>query len=263
MKKRAVMWALVAAAALAIPGLAYFAGVVSAEGVPTTEPLVYSGLVLNGGAPDTAPSRTIVIQLFDAPTAGIAVCVAGPRSTPLTHGRFRFVLDDPDCITAVHDHADLWVQVTVDATTLPRTHIGAVPYALEADRVARAVGGETMSMTGLYCDRTAPMTGNVGGYMAARRLCQATANCGPSARACSVDEMARSAALMLVPTPLEAGRVTGGSVPRAMSGAPFVNDCVGFTDGGSHLSQIWAQDGAQGYASIATCDVSMSIFCCE
>jgi hypothetical protein len=55
----------------------------------------------------------------------------------LSSGAFQVVLPAA-CTTAIHANGDLWVEVFVDGTTLGRTKLGAVPYAVEADHAVRA-----------------------------------------------------------------------------------------------------------------------------
>jgi hypothetical protein len=52
-------------------------------------------------------------------------------------GSFQLALPN-ECTTVVHDRTDLWVELIVDSVLLPRTKLGAVPYAVEADHASRA-----------------------------------------------------------------------------------------------------------------------------
>ena len=112
----------------------YFASRASALGMPGTNPLYYSGLLTDtAGKPLTNP-QTIVLDLYDASTAGNKKCSTTSIATPLTQGRFRIALSTA-CVTALQDNPDLWIEVSVGTTPMARTKIGAVPYVLAPDMI--------------------------------------------------------------------------------------------------------------------------------
>lgn len=237
-----------------------------ADGAPLSEPLVYSGAIFRAGEPDAAARRTITIALWTGPTDGERVCSVGPRGTPLDAGRFRFVLDDAECLAGIQRHSDLWVQLTVDAETLDtRTHIAAVPYAIEAERARisqrHVLANETgnTSVGGLFCGATEPLNGALGGYVAVRARCARVSGCSPSAHLCNGDEITRSAALgITVPD----GRTTGPFAYYSASTADGeVNDCDGFTRASSRFSHAWSQTAPS--PSILQCDAAHPLLCCD
>ncbi len=128
--------------AIAITGALSFAlDRALADGPPTIEPLVYAGTLIDGSTP-VEGSRSIGIVLWSSATASTAsdrACATAPAAMPVTAGRFRVVLD-ATCSAAVHARPDLWVELSVDGTVMPRTHLGAVPYALEAASAGSASG---------------------------------------------------------------------------------------------------------------------------
>lgn len=131
--------------ALATLGLCALVGVVAyrigrarADGVPTTSPLYYGGVLDDGGSP-VEGMRNVTIRLWDMATGGTAACTTVAPNTPFSAGRFRVEMDAA-CTAAVRANPDLWAEVLVDSTTFARTKLGAVPYALEAGRAAGASG---------------------------------------------------------------------------------------------------------------------------
>ena len=134
----AVLSALVGAgAALSVQRL------VHADGVPTMQPLWYRGqLASDRGALIDDSSRTLQVSLWTSSAGGASAACAVSRSWTFARngdGRFEVALDD--CVAAVHASADLWVQVSVDGTTVgERSKLAAVPYALQADRASNAAG---------------------------------------------------------------------------------------------------------------------------
>jgi hypothetical protein len=131
--------------ALAALGLCTMVGVVAyrvgrarADGVPTTSPLYYGGVLDDGGRP-VEGMRNVTIRLWDMASGGTAACTTVAPNTPFAAGRFRVEMDAA-CTTAVRLNPDLWAEVLVDSTTFTRTKLGAVPYAMEAGRAAGASG---------------------------------------------------------------------------------------------------------------------------
>lgn len=131
---------LMLAALLVTASVAWRAGRARADGVPTAPgALTYGGTLDDGAGRPVEGARSITVRLWDAATGGTAVCATAAPSSPVVAGRFHVALD-ATCAAAVRANPDLWVEVTVDATTFPRSRIAAVPYALEAGRAAAASG---------------------------------------------------------------------------------------------------------------------------
>jgi hypothetical protein len=115
-----------------------------AQGIPTAPTLHYSGTVLDNGTPASGV-KNITVQLWTAADAGTMVCER-PRSTvAVVAGRFRVELPDT-CLAAVRAQPNLWVQTLVESTAFPRTKLGAVPYAVEADRAAALAGAQAAQL---------------------------------------------------------------------------------------------------------------------
>jgi hypothetical protein len=114
---------------------------VLADGIPATNPLYYAGTLTEGGTPVNGP-RDITVNLWSAQTGGTMLCqtlATGQTMANVTNGRFRIALD-PSCKTAINQNSGTWVEVIDSATSLGRAPIGAVPYAVEADRASGAAG---------------------------------------------------------------------------------------------------------------------------
>ncbi len=108
-----------------------------ADGVPTMNPMTYSGTLEDGGQP-VAGSRNFRLTLWDDPRSTDSSrmrCVTTAPNTPVTAGRFQVALDN-SCTPVVFASPNLWVELEVNGSPLPRTRIGAVPFALEAARAA-------------------------------------------------------------------------------------------------------------------------------
>lgn len=117
----------------------------SAGGVPSTEPMRYSGQLTDAGAPVTGP-REISISLWDHATSADTsnrICDTSPDSpTMVQDGDFSLALND-ECAAGIHEHRDVWIEVLVEGESFGREKVGAVPYALQADsaRASVPIGG--------------------------------------------------------------------------------------------------------------------------
>jgi hypothetical protein len=138
MKKRLWVGGLALVAASGIT-LGYLSGRARAAGVPAKTPMSYSGVLTDTAGTPLTGSKNIQVVFWDDPTDGTAQCTVSAGSQPLVAGSFRVPLSD-GCTNAVHGYAELWVEVVVDGTSLGRTKLGAVPYALEADTATNAGG---------------------------------------------------------------------------------------------------------------------------
>ena len=83
----------------------------------------------------------MTLSFFDAATGGNLKCAAATVQSEAGTGRFSVTLP-AECADAVHEKTDLWSEAAVGPakTLLPRAHVGAVPYALEADAAKLAKG---------------------------------------------------------------------------------------------------------------------------
>lgn len=133
-------WMLGALAMTAVVGLpAYFVGLAHAEGVPSQDPLTYFGLLeQNGAAFDGVKAMTL--RLWSAASNGNQLCSTSPAGgVQVQKGRFKIILDK-SCVDAVRANPEVWTELQVDTETMPRSKLGAVPYALEATRSTIAKG---------------------------------------------------------------------------------------------------------------------------
>jgi hypothetical protein len=149
--KRSLLTLLVIGVA-GLGGLAGYALRARADGVPATQPLFYAG-TLQG--PDGLPAKgtpTLTVSLYGAMAGGDPLCTSPPTPVDLSRsgGHFRVPLGGAgvtgDCVQVVHANAELWAGVhSSDAvqTEFPRAKLGAVPYALEAERARTVSGLET------------------------------------------------------------------------------------------------------------------------
>ena len=109
-----------------------------ASGIPSTNALSYSGVLEDGSGPVNG-SHNIQVILYDAATAGNNLCESLTAPVGVVDGHFSVLLPDK-CTDAVGANANTWADVLVDGSDTGRTPIGAVPYAVEANRAASASG---------------------------------------------------------------------------------------------------------------------------
>jgi hypothetical protein len=119
-------------------GLAW-RGRAGAEGIPGSEPISYSGELIENGTP-VDDTRAVVLTLWSSATATDAAskkCETSSPRTAIVKGSFRVPLD-ASCLAQIRSTPDLWIEPVVGGKTLGRRKIGAAPYALEADHAATA-----------------------------------------------------------------------------------------------------------------------------
>jgi hypothetical protein len=248
-------------------------GTVIAAGAPQSAPLVYSGTLQDSvGAPLTG-SQNLTLRLFSQASGGIEACVTPQQSvTPDALGRFSLSLSTA-CVDEVRRQADLFVELQINATVMPRVKLNAVPYALEADRALAAGrlvrasaplpdGGVTraLSLNGTFCGATNNRNGNQGGYRGVKQLCETT--CGrPTAHLCSTQEVVASYSVGLdVPTGWLSGMYTALGTPTI-----GFDDCIGYTSSATtSISPFWDTTAGATRVSGAFCnEVARPFLCCD
>lgn len=141
MNKRWMTWSVLGA--LATAGLGFAGARALATGAPQLSPLTYGGVLTDKDGKAYPSVQEVVLKFYDKVDATAAKCVAPAALAEAGTGRFSVVLPG-ECAQAVRDSPDLWSEATVGGgkTVLPRVHVGAVPYALEADsaKVAGSAG---------------------------------------------------------------------------------------------------------------------------
>ncbi len=136
-RRTLVTIALSASLSAAVTGLVVHT--VRAVGIPTTPSMFYRG-TLDPAAPGTV-TRTFRVALYDAATAGTPLYNTGDAMVAVTNGAFEVPLpvECTNIIRGTTPDPGIWLELTVDGTTIPtRTKLGAVPYAVEAERAVNA-----------------------------------------------------------------------------------------------------------------------------
>ncbi|MET0285390.1 MAG: hypothetical protein ABW352_13000 [Polyangiales bacterium] len=128
---------LVAAGGLAGYGLHAYAQEASA-----TAPLFYSGTVSGIDGAPLEGTHKVAVRMFASETSTGSLCATPSLDIAFDAGRFKVELPGGSggCAEAVASSAT-WTEVSVDGEALPRTRVGAVPYAVHA-RVADSLVGE-------------------------------------------------------------------------------------------------------------------------
>jgi hypothetical protein len=140
LNRRTVLKALGLTGCAACAVLAYHLAAVRAAGIPTMQPLAYAGYLEQNGMPVQSTGLSMVINVWNdavATAAANLVCATQSPMTAVSDGRFRVPLDS-SCTAQIQANPDTWVEVQVGATSLGRTKVAAVPYALEASHAVNA-----------------------------------------------------------------------------------------------------------------------------
>ena len=165
MNKRWMTWSVLGA--LATAGLGFAGARALATGAPQLSPLTYGGVLTDKDGKAYPSVQEVVLKFYDKVDATSPKCTAPATQAEAGTGRFSVVLPG-ECAQAVRDSPDLWSEATVGGgkTVLPRVHVGAVPYALEADSAkvaAGATGGLKAALDGVVADVAALKKAPAGG----------------------------------------------------------------------------------------------------
>jgi hypothetical protein len=129
---------------------AYEASQTRADGIPASQTLTYAGLLTGADGKPLEKVNSILVYFWDKADEGSLLCQTPPsrEPPPLHNGRFSVPLL-PDCTTAIRKKSDVFVEVVVNGTPLERSKLGAVPYAVEAERASDAAGVLDQRLTAL------------------------------------------------------------------------------------------------------------------
>jgi hypothetical protein len=123
--------------------------------------------------------------------------------------------------------------------------------AIESKANVVTKNGKSISTAATFCGTSAaPQTGDLGGYVAAKALCENIAACNsPTAHVCTGEELMRSTTL-------------GISLPddgRYASGEAYANDCGGFNLGNGVNGPVWTKVGPH----LLSCGTLLPVLCCD
>lgn len=127
--------------------------------------LNYQGYLTNGsGAPVSGP-LTMQAALFDGPDSENLRW--GPETftdVPVANGLFQLALGSTVALAAEVFAGELWVEIRIDATTLPRQPLRPAPYAFGLTPGAHVVGTPVDSDYGLLVANLAEVESSTGIY---------------------------------------------------------------------------------------------------
>lgn len=256
MRKHVKFAGLVVVCAVVL-GAGYWIGAARAAGIPATETLAYSGELTDGGTVATG-SYMIGVSLWSdgsSATGTFRECDTPAASTTVSSGHFRVPLD-PTCVQAVRDNPELWAQVTVSGTALvPRTHISAVPYAIEAAHLS-VTGPSWLGVTTMVTSGDI-VRGGLRGYAAAAAICAGEFAGHPNAHMCTASEVTTSAAFPPVFTVAARYAWYASGVANVTS-----TDCSGYEDArATSAGSEWVfPDQAP---TTDACSLTRPILCCD
>lgn len=151
--KRAIyrIGGLLAATGLAAAGAAVYGRRAVADGIAGETPMTYAGVLEEEGQRVTG-QRMMRLVLWNHPSETASAnrkCETLPlEKTVVTDGRFTLPLDN-SCTVAVKENTDLYLELYVEGESMGRNRLGAVPYAVEAQRAAEASGALKVELAAL------------------------------------------------------------------------------------------------------------------
>lgn len=123
----------------------------TARAVPTT--LTYAGVLTDDGA-RVEGTHDVLFELFDDDAGGTVQYSEQLNGLVVLDGELIAELGTNNLDDSVLDLPELWLEITVDGTTLgPRVRLNSVPYALRAEAAFRAaealLADEALSLGGI------------------------------------------------------------------------------------------------------------------
>ena len=106
-----------------------------------TPVMSYQGRLMESGSPASG-TKSMTFRLYTAPSGGTRVWEEGPKSVTVTNGLFNVVLGDVTSLDASQFNQELWLEVVVGTTTLPRQKLMGAPYAFSLAPGARVTGSK-------------------------------------------------------------------------------------------------------------------------
>lgn len=109
----------------------------NAAGIPEADALTYTGYLEGADGVALSGAHSIAVYFYATEAATKDLCSGKLGTTKLVAGRFQVPLP-AECVDAVKASPDIWVGVEVDGSSLGRTKLGLLPYALEAGHATNA-----------------------------------------------------------------------------------------------------------------------------
>lgn len=234
----------------------------------------YQGRLAESGAPVNG-SRSMTFRLYTASSGGTLIWAEGPKTITVTNGLFYTALGEVTPFdTSVMNNMDqnLWLEVIVGSTTLPRQRLMGAPYAfslapgadiegnmaagqsvLKALNTGAGYGilGESIDGYGIYA------LSNTGHGMYARSGGSGLAGAGLLAEATGTNGVAAWALSNSTDTTLVASNDGSGPLFKGFGGNGGEHEFIILNDG--TVEQDRAANGLVKAAVTATCGTSVGI----
>lgn len=136
MASRRVKWLLLGVACVCLL-VGHELGHVHADGAPE-DVLWYAGTAVGEKNQPLIGNHNVWLRVFSQQAgAEPALCKVGPVELPFENGSFR--INAAECLRELSGRKEVFVELSIgdESKPLPRARIGAVPFALEANRAAR------------------------------------------------------------------------------------------------------------------------------
>jgi hypothetical protein len=121
----------------AIPGLA--------PSVYISPTMSYQGKLVESGSPVTG-NRLMTFRLFTASGGGAAIWTEGPKTVSVSNGLFTVTLGDTTPLNMNNFPQQLYLEIVVAGTVLPRQVLQGAPYALSLAPGAIVTGNSTQNV---------------------------------------------------------------------------------------------------------------------
>jgi hypothetical protein len=193
----------------------------------------YQGRLVEGGTPVTG-NRSMTFSLWTAGSGGASVWSEGPKVVTVNSGLFTVTLGDTSALPVNWFAYELWLQVQVGATTLPRQRLMGAPYAMSLAPGAQVLGSKTASDPAIVTvenagagtalsaradDGNALYATSSGGSYATLQVANTDTTFGPAAQ---IDSSGSSYTMMVTNSYTQSGSNAGGVLRLMTNGGRVV-----------------------------------------
>lgn len=106
-----------------------------------TPVMSYQGRLIESGSPANG-SKSMTFRLYTAASGGTKVWEEGPKTVTVSGGLFNAILGDTTPLDAGQFNQELWLEIVVGGTTLPRQKLMGAPYALSLAPGSKVTGAK-------------------------------------------------------------------------------------------------------------------------
>lgn len=143
------------------PGPEGEVGVLASTYLSASPVMSYQGRLLENGSPVNG-TKSMTFKLYDAQSVGTLIWTEGPKDVAVTNGLFNVTLGDTAALDVNLLDQELWLEIEVAGTILPRQKLMGAPYAFSLVPGADVTGDIGTGWSVLYANNEGAGIGVLG-----------------------------------------------------------------------------------------------------